>query len=77
MYQRCVDCNEKPRLRDLGSCYLESFPVTTDGAQALVTLRLCLRCGARFVDRLQLREYLRARLPKPVVEYAQAMTLAR
>jgi hypothetical protein len=29
-----------------------------------MTLHLCLRCGSRFPDRTQLRDYLRTRLPE-------------
>jgi hypothetical protein len=66
---RCVECNDRPRLHDLGSCYTETFAVRTQaGAAIQVTLRLCLRCGGRFADRAQLRDYLRTRLPEYAVQ---------
>jgi len=62
---RCVDCSDQPRLHQLGSCYSETFAVRAPNGAALhVTLHLCLRCGSRFPDRTQLRDYLRTRLPE-------------
>jgi hypothetical protein len=61
---RCVDCNIRPRLHHILSCYSETFAVKApEGAKYQVTLRLCLACGTRFPDRVALREYLRTRLP--------------
>ncbi len=73
MPDRCVDCDRRPTLHQLGACYSETFPVRgPDGAMLQLTLRLCLRCGARFSDRAQLRDYLRTRLPSYAVEGALA-----
>ncbi len=36
---------------------------TIDGGRFTVTLRLCLACGSRFADRVQLRRYLCTKLP--------------
>jgi len=70
---RCVDCNDRPRLHDLGSCFTETFAVRTrTGAAIQLTLRLCLRCGGRFADRAQLRDYLRTRLPEYALETVTA-----
>ncbi|HUL61292.1 MAG TPA: hypothetical protein VLU43_18590 [Anaeromyxobacteraceae bacterium] len=64
MPNRCVDCQTSPRVNDSGSCYSETFPVKApNGVQVLLTLRLCLSCGARFQDRPALRAYLQTRLP--------------
>ncbi len=64
MADRCVDCGDRPRL-ELGSSFAETYAVKgPGGAKVHLTLRLCLRCGARFSDRTQLREYLRTRLPE-------------
>ena len=71
MPDTCVDCRERPRLHDLGCSYTETFPVkTVTGSMVTVSLRLCLRCGSRFVDRMQLRDYLRAKVPQVAVEAA-------
>ncbi len=60
----CVDCNVWPRPNDVASCYSETFPMKApDGGLFQLTLRLCLRCGTRFADRRELREYLRTKLP--------------
>ncbi len=65
MPDTCVDCNDSPRLHDLGSSYTETFPIESpSGAAMTLSLRLCLRCGRRFADRTQLREYLRTKLPQ-------------
>ena len=73
MADRCVDCGDRPRLHDLGSCFSETYPVRAPGGAAMhLTLRLCLRCGARFSDRTQLREYLRTRLPEYAVQVVPA-----
>jgi hypothetical protein len=70
---RCVDCGDRPRLHDLGSCYSETYAVRApSGAAIHLTLRLCLRCGGRFADRTGLREYLRTRLPEYAVQVAAA-----
>ncbi len=73
MADRCVDCGDRPRLHDLGSCYSETYAVRqSNGSAVHLTLRLCLRCGSRFSDRTQLRDYLRTRLP----EYAVRLRVA-
>lgn len=73
MWYRCIECNEQPRLGDLGSSYAETFVVRgPEGGLVSVTLHLCVRCGAHFVDRLQLREYLRAKLPALALERPRA-----
>jgi hypothetical protein len=60
----CVDCNVRPRPNDVVPCYSETFPLTTiDGGRFTVTLRLCLACGSRFPDRVQLRRYLSTKIP--------------
>jgi len=70
---RCVDCSDRPKLHDLGSCYTEAFTVRVQSGGALqLTLRLCLRCGSRFPDRTKLRDYLRTRLPEYAVQVATA-----
>ncbi len=75
MPDACVDCNGRPKLHDLGSCYSETFPVrATDGSAVHLTLRLCLRCGARFGDRAQLRDYLRTKVPTYLLEAAAAFS---
>ncbi len=74
MADRCVDCGDRPRL-ELGSCFAETFAVKGPGGAAIhLTLRLCPRCGARFSDGTQLREYLRTRLAEHAlrVQAAQA-----
>ncbi len=64
MSNQCVDCRTSPRVNETASCFSETFPVKApNGAQVHVTLRLCLSCGARFQDRVELREYLATRLP--------------
>jgi hypothetical protein len=69
----CVDCNDRPRLHDLGSSYTETFPIMSpSGAAMTMSLRLCLRCGGRFADRTQLREYLRTKIP----QFAIAVSVA-
>lgn len=73
MADRCADCNGRPKLHDLGSCFTETFAVRAQSGAALqVTLRLCLRCGGRFADRAQLRDYLRTRLPEYALQAATA-----
>ena len=73
MSERCVDCSDRPKLHDLGSCYTETFAVRVrSGGVLQLTLRLCLRCGSRFPDRSQLRDYLRGRLPEYAVQVATA-----
>lgn len=72
MADRCVDCGDRPRL-ELGSCFAETFAVRGPSGPAIhLTLRLCLRCGARFSDRTQLRDYLRTRLPEYVLRVRTA-----
>jgi hypothetical protein len=67
---RCLDCNDRPKLVDV---YSETFAVRAPSGAALhLTLRLCLRCGSRFPDRSQLRDYLRTRLPDYAVQWALA-----
>lgn len=74
MLERCVDCSDQPKLHELGSCYSETFAVRAPNGAALhLTLRLCLRCGSRFPDRTQLREYLRTRLPEHALQLAAAV----
>ncbi len=64
MQDGCVDCRALPRLHELGPCFSETFATRApNGMQVQVTLCLCLKCGARFEDRAQLREYLRTRRP--------------
>lgn len=71
---RCIDCNDQPRLHQLGSCFSETFPVRAPSGAALhLTLRLCLRCGKRFATRTELRDYLRTRLPDFAVQMAAAI----
>jgi hypothetical protein len=72
LQEGCVDCAALPRLHQLGPCYSETFPVKApNGMQVHVTLCLCLKCGARFHDRVELREYLRTKLrPTPRVAVA-------
>jgi hypothetical protein len=66
LQEGCVDCRAIPRLYELGPCFTETFPMKApNGMQVHVTLCLCLKCGARFQDRVQLREYLRTKLPAP------------
>ena len=38
----------------------------------MLTLRLCLRCGARFSDRRELRSYLHRKLPRSTSERLRA-----
>jgi hypothetical protein len=60
----CVDCSVTSRPTEVVPCFSESFPLkTTNGGQFTLTLRLCLRCGGRFADRVALRRYLETRLP--------------
>jgi len=62
-------------LHELGSCFTETFPVRSQGGSTVhVTLRLCPRCGRRFPDRTQLREYLRSRLPSWILQGTLAVT---
>ena len=69
---RCLDCNDRPKPNDVAS-YTETFAVRAPSGAALhLTLRLCLRCGSRFPDRSQLRDYLRTRLPDYAVQWATA-----
>lgn len=57
----CADCGSQ----DFSSCFSESFPTRgVDGSSLVLTLRLCLRCGARFNDRRELRSYLHRKLPR-------------
>lgn len=64
MPERCVDCQCRPRLHEVVSCYSETFPLLAPNHVAYtLTLRLCLTCGTRFTDRGQIREYLRTKLP--------------
>jgi hypothetical protein len=64
LHDGCVDCRALPRLHELGPCFSETFATKApNGMQVHVTLCLCLKCGARFEDRSQLREYLRSRMP--------------
>ena len=61
MAEICADCGSQ----DFSSCFSESFPTRgLDGAAFVLTLRLCLRCGARFGDRRELRSYLHQKLPR-------------
>jgi hypothetical protein len=70
---RCIDCSEQPTLHQPAS-YSETFAVRAPSGAALhLTLRLCLRCGSRFADRAQLREYLRTRLPDHALQLAAAV----
>jgi hypothetical protein len=65
----CVDC----RTLKFTSGFSETFRARGfDGSAFLVTLRLCLDCGARFADRAQMRDYLSTRLPAHAVETAAA-----
>lgn len=76
MPDRCVDCNCRPRLHEVVSCYSETFPVKApSGVRYTLTLRLCLACGTRFADRRQLREYLRTRLPAYVTAVTEAVAV--
>lgn len=76
MPDRCVDCHAGSRLHEVVSCYSETFPVTGPyGAKYQLTLRLCLACGSRFADRLQLREYLRSRLPAHATSVVEAVAV--
>ncbi len=69
----CVDCHATPKLHELGSCFSETFAVKApNGARVQLTVRLCLKCGARFQDRIALREYLSTRLPAYATAYATA-----
>ena len=64
MAEACVDCSATSRPTEVVPCFSESFPLkTTNGGQFTLTLRLCLRCGARFADRGAVRRYLATRLP--------------
>lgn len=73
MPNRCVDCQTSPRVNEPGSCFSETFAVKApNGARVLLTLRLCLPCGARFEDRAALRAYLETRLPVPATAVAFA-----
>jgi len=56
----CVDCRT-PRFTSGFTETFESRDFT--GAPQLVTMRLCLECGSRFADRVQMRRYLTAKLP--------------
>ncbi|HET7754116.1 MAG TPA: hypothetical protein VFK85_09410 [Anaeromyxobacteraceae bacterium] len=60
MAEICADCGSQ----DFTSCFSESFPTRgLDGVAFVLTLRLCLRCGARFTDWRELRSYLHRKLP--------------
>jgi ribosomal protein L40E len=73
MSEGCVDCKGRPRLHDFGSCFSETFALRAPSGAALqLTLRLCLRCGARFPDRSQLRQYLRTKLPAHALQAVPA-----
>ena len=73
---RCVDCRTGPRLHEVASCYSETFRLTgPDAVKYHLTLRLCLACGKRFADRLQLREYLRTRLPAYATSVVEAVAV--
>ena len=55
----CVDCGS----REFESCFSECFHTRgRDGTAMVLTLRLCLRCGARFPERGQLRNHLMEKL---------------
>ena len=76
MSERCVDCNSGPRLHEVVSCFSETFPVRApNGMPYNLTLRLCLACGSRFVDRREVREYLRTRLPAHATSVAEAVAV--
>lgn len=69
MIESCADCGS----REFKSCFTESFPARgQDGSALMLTLRLCLACGARFPDRGQLRSYLHQKLPASTRERPQA-----
>jgi hypothetical protein len=69
MTERCVDCGS----RDYRSCYSETFPARgLDGTALMLTLRLCLECGARFRERAELRGHLLAKLPASLRERPRA-----
>jgi hypothetical protein len=60
MVETCVDCGS----REFKPCYSETFfGRGRDGSPVMLTLRLCLTCGARFPDRAQLRGHLHDMLP--------------
>jgi hypothetical protein len=62
MSEICVDCGS----REFKSCFTECFfSRDRDGAPVMLTLRLCLSCGARFPDRGQLRSHLQQKLAAP------------
>ncbi len=70
MADACVDC----RTRKFTSGFTETFESRTfDGTAVLVTVRLCLTCGARFADRSAMRSYLAGRLPAHAVSVAAAV----
>lgn len=72
MRNRCVDCNAAPKANDVAA-FSETFAVRAPSGAALhLTLRLCLRCGSRFSDRAQLREYLNSRLPDYALQWVMA-----
>jgi hypothetical protein len=74
---RCVDCGTGPSLHTAVSCFTETFPVTgPNGLRYHLTLRLCLACGSRFADRLQVREYLRTRIPVHATTVVEAAAVA-
>lgn len=69
MADACVDCRT-PRFT---SGFTETFQSRTfDGSSVLVTVRLCLECGARFADRAQMRTYLAGKLPAHALSVATA-----
>lgn len=69
MSEICADCGS----REFKSCFTESFPSRAhDGTSLVLTLRLCLTCGARFPERSQLRTYLLDKLPTPSRERLRA-----
>jgi hypothetical protein len=73
LHERCVDCDCRPRLHEVVSCFSETFPVRApNGLPYNLTLRLCLACGSRFADRREIREYLRTRLPAHATSVAEA-----
>lgn len=60
MSEMCVDCGS----REFESCFSECFfSRGSDGTPVMLTLRLCLSCGARYPDRVQLRSHLMQKLP--------------
>ena len=69
MPDACVDC----RTPKFTSGFTETFQSRTyDGSSVLVTVRLCLECGARFAGRDEMRDYLARRLPAHAVSASVA-----